>query len=59
MSAARAWFGRKGMAWTMAPAVLRYLSPRFHPWQHDNHDLIRMWLERNGATYRAIRSTPS
>lgn len=41
-----------------APA-LRYLSPRFHPWQHDNRDLLRLWLERNDGAYRAISSTPS
>lgn len=39
--------------------VLHYLSPRFHPWQHDNRDLPQMWLERNDGAYRAIASPPS
>jgi predicted metal-dependent hydrolase len=58
-SAARSWFGRRGLAWALAAPALHYLSPRFHPWQHDNRDLLRMWLERNDDAYRAITSTPS
>lgn len=58
-SAARSWFGRQGLAWALAGPALHYLSPRFHPWQHDNRDLLRLWLERNDGAYRAITSTPS
>jgi len=58
-SAARSWFGRRGLAWALAAPALHYLSPRFHPWQHDNRDLLRLWLERNDGAYRAITSTPS
>lgn len=58
-SAARSFFGRRGMAWALFSPALRYLSPRFHPWQHDNRDLLRLWLERNDGAYRAISSTPS
>jgi predicted metal-dependent hydrolase len=57
-SALRTWFGRGGLAWHLARPGLDYLSPRFHPWQHDNRDLMRMWLESNDGTYRAIGSTP-
>jgi predicted metal-dependent hydrolase len=58
-SGARAWLGRKGLFWSLLRPGLDYLSPRFHPWQHDNRDLLRMWLEHNEGAYRAIRSTPS
>jgi predicted metal-dependent hydrolase len=57
VSAARMWFGRRGLAWHMAGPVLRYFSPRFHPWQHDNRALLAMWLDRNSGAYRALRST--
>jgi predicted metal-dependent hydrolase len=58
-SAARTWFGRRGLAWSLLWPGLHYLSPRFHPWQHDNRALLSMWLEHNGDAYRAIGSTPS
>jgi predicted metal-dependent hydrolase len=58
-SAARTWFGRKGLAWHLLKPGLDYLSPRFHPWQHDNRALLQMWLERNDDAYRAIGSTPA
>jgi len=58
-SAARAWFGRRGLAWHLFKPGLDYLSPRFHPWQHDNRALLQMWLESNDDAFRAIGSTPS
>lgn len=58
-SAARTWFGRRGLVWNLIKPGLDYLSPRFHPWQHDNRALLSMWLERNDDSYRAIGSTPS
>jgi predicted metal-dependent hydrolase len=57
ISAARTWFGRRGLAWHVLPQALRYLSPSFHPWQHDNRELVTMWLDGNGGAYRAIAST--
>jgi len=57
-SAARAWFGRGGLAWHLVVPGLQYLAPRFHPWQHDNRALLRVWLEHNDDAFRAIRSTP-
>lgn len=56
-SAARTWFGRGGLVWSLLKPGLGYLSPRFHPWQHDNRALLQMWLERNDDTYREIGST--
>ena len=58
-SAARTWFGRQGLAWHLLRPGLAYLSPRFHPWQHDNRALLQMWLERNDDAIRAVGSTPA
>lgn len=58
-SALRSWFGRRGLAWYLLRPSLDYLSPRFHPWQHDNRALLRMWLEDNAEAVRPIRSTPA
>jgi len=58
-SAATSWFGRLGLAWALAKPALQYLSPRFHPWQHDNRGLLRVWLDSNDEAYRVITSTPS
>jgi predicted metal-dependent hydrolase len=58
-SGVQAWFGRQGLAWHLLRPGLDYLSPRFHPWQHDNRALLQTWLERNDASFRAIGSTPS
>jgi predicted metal-dependent hydrolase len=55
-SAARTWFGRRGLAWSLLKPGLSYLSPRFHPWRHDNRALLQMWLERNDDAYRTIGS---
>lgn len=59
LSAARMWFGRRGLAWHMAGPVPHYFSPRFHPWQHDNRSLVQMWLDRNKEAWRAVRPTAS
>jgi uncharacterized protein len=56
-SAARVWFGRRGLAWTLLGPGLGYLSPRFHPWRHDNRALLRTWLERNDDSVRPIGGT--
>lgn len=56
-SAARAWFGWRGMAWSLLKPGLGYLSPRFHPWRHDNRALLRTWLDSNEDSVRAIGST--
>lgn len=58
-SAAKSWFGRRGLAWALAKPALQYLSPRFHPWQYDNRPLLQMWLESNDEAYRVITSTPT
>ena len=56
--AVRTWFGRRGLFWRVLGQGMRYLSPGFHPWQHDNRALLRMWLKHNDDAYRNIGSTP-
>jgi predicted metal-dependent hydrolase len=56
-SALRMWFGRRGLAWSLFKPSIGYLSPRFHPWRHDNRALLQMWLESNDDTYREIGSS--
>ena len=58
-SSARTWFGRRGLAWSLVGPGLAYLSPRFHPWKHDNRALLQTWLEHNDGAWRAVGSTPS
>jgi predicted metal-dependent hydrolase len=53
-SAIRTWFGRRGLAWHLLLPSLRYLSPRFHPWQHDNTRLVAAWLEDHKDAWRVV-----
>lgn len=55
VSALKLWFGRKGLASHLARPTLDYLSPSFHPWQHDNRQLIESWLDHNDAAWRPVR----
>jgi predicted metal-dependent hydrolase len=58
-SAARMWFGGRGLAWHLFRPCMQYLRPSFHPWQHDNRQLVTMWLESNVAAYRAVGGAPA
>jgi uncharacterized protein len=58
-NALRFWFGRHGLMWHLARPTLAYLSPRFHPWQHDNRQLIEAWLEHNSTAWRPVRAQPA
>lgn len=49
----KAWCGairyfwlRPGWFRCIIPGWLRYFSPRFHPWQHDNRDLLQLWQDK-------------
>jgi uncharacterized protein len=55
-SAARMWFGRRGLAWHLFLPFVQYLRPSFHPWQHDNRALAETWLRDNSMAYREISS---
>lgn len=57
-SGLKLWFGRQGLAWHMLPPMLEYLAPSFTPWQHDNRDLARHWLEQNAGAWQAVGRAP-
>jgi hypothetical protein len=40
----------------LLPQWLRFFSPRFHPWQHDNRALILRWREQSRDYVQIIRS---
>ena len=47
--------GRRGLAWSMAGAGLRYLSPRFHPWKRDNRETMQHWLAAHQSRLRPLK----
>ncbi|MFT3858999.1 MAG: metal-dependent hydrolase [Aquabacterium sp.] len=53
-SALRFWFGRKGVFWHMLPHQLAYFKPGFHPWQHNNEDLLHRWQQEHADAYRTV-----
>jgi predicted metal-dependent hydrolase len=57
ISGANTWFGRRGLFWQLLLPTLQYLSPKFHPWRHDNRHLVDLWLNSNEGAYRAIGTT--
>ena len=54
-SALRFWFGREGIFWHMGPHWWAFLKPGFHPWQHDNRDLLVRWRESYANAYRPLK----
>lgn len=42
-NAGRFWFTRPGVVWQVLPMWLSYFSPKFHPWNHDNHHILAAW----------------
>lgn len=55
-SALRFWWGRDGIVWHTIPHWLAYFKPGFHPWQHDNRDLLQRWQREHAGDYRALNS---
>lgn len=58
-SALRFWLGREGILWHTAPHWFAFLKPNFHPWQHDNRDLLARWQQADTAAYRPLNNTPT
>lgn len=54
LSALRFWFAQKGVFWHILPMWLGYFAPGFHPWQHDNRDLLHAWNARYGSDVRPV-----
>lgn len=55
-SALRFWLWRPGVIKHLVPQWLRFFSPRFHPWQHDNRALILRWREQSSSYVQVMRS---
>jgi predicted metal-dependent hydrolase len=53
-SALRFWFGREGVLWHTIPHWAAYFKPGFHPWQHDNRELLERWRHDYANAYRSI-----
>ncbi len=46
LGAARFLFGRRGLVINALPKYLTLLRPGFHPWNHDDSDLVDTWKQR-------------
>lgn len=53
---ARVLFSPSGVAWPMLGAIVRYLSPWFHPWNHDNRPAMQAWLDAHASRLRPVRT---
>lgn len=63
LTSAREWvdlfrfvFVDPGWAVQLAPGYLHYFRPGFHPWQHDNRELLERWKEElaTSPVYRRV-----
>ncbi len=41
------FYGKNGFMWHLAKDGIKYLSPKFHPWNHDNRSKTTQWLMIN------------
>lgn len=55
-SALRFWWGRDGIVWHTLPHWLAYFKPSFHPWQHDNRELLHRWQHEHATDYRTLNA---
>ncbi|MGC4061212.1 MAG: metal-dependent hydrolase [Aquabacterium sp.] len=53
------WWGREGLIWHTLPHWLAYLKPGFHPWQHDNRDLLARWRRDFANGYKPLNTQPT
>lgn len=53
-SAFRLWWGTHGIGRHIIPHWLAYLSPKFHPSNHDNRMLIAQWRAAYEGRYRIV-----
>jgi len=56
-SAFKFWWGKDGIVWHTLPHWLAYFKPGFHPWQHDNRELLMRWRQTHAGDYRAVKGT--
>lgn len=51
---ARVMAGVHGIGWYVLGALLRYMSPWFHPWNHDNRQKMQHWLAAHQSSLRPV-----
>jgi uncharacterized protein len=55
-NAARFWFTRPGVVWQVLPMWLSYFSPKFHPWNHDNLNVLEAWRVKSEGDVRIVKA---
>jgi len=55
-NAGRFWFTRPGVVWQVIPLWLSYFSPRFHPWNHDNSEVLEAWRVESEGDVRIVKA---
>jgi predicted metal-dependent hydrolase len=53
-SAFQFWWGPEGVGRHFARHWLAYFKPGFHPWQHDNRELLAHWQNAHAHDYREV-----
>lgn len=53
----RFFFGGDGVMWSLLRHGVRYLGPRFHPWQQDDQQVLAEWLRGNRKNLREITAS--
>lgn len=53
-SAFKFWWGHEGVGPHFFKHWLAFFKPSFHPWQHDNRDLLARWEAEHAGDYREV-----
>ncbi len=46
-----------GVGWYVMRHILKYISPNFHPWDHNNRQLMNEWLQRHAGNLSLLRNS--
>jgi uncharacterized protein len=50
---AKMYFGKGGLVRSIWRDYIDYYRPSFHPWDHDNRELLQDWIEK-GQSYKTV-----
>jgi predicted metal-dependent hydrolase len=53
MQGIRMYFGKNGLVKNIWKDYIDYYRPSFHPWDHDNRELLQEWIAK-GQSYKAV-----
>lgn len=53
MQGIRMYFGKNGLVKNIWKDYIDYYRPSFHPWDHDNRELLQEWIAQ-GQSYKAV-----